>query len=73
MGIFKKRSIKTLGKKKSDIDYTQDDLDILLPLARTLAIAISNADYLEANNQGEAVILRISAPPAPEIPEVPAQ
>ena len=32
-----------LGRKKSDEDYTQDDLDILLPLARTLAIAISNA------------------------------
>jgi hypothetical protein len=36
-------------------------------------IAISNADYLEANNQGEAVILRISAPPAPGIPDVPAE
>ncbi|MCQ9206783.1 MAG: ATP-binding protein [Omnitrophica bacterium] len=35
--------ILTLGKKKSDEDYTQDDMDILLPLARTLAIAISNA------------------------------
>ena len=35
--------ILSLGKKKSDEDYTQDDLDILLPLARTLAIAISNA------------------------------
>ena len=35
--------ILTIGKKKSDEDYTQDDLDILLPLARTLAIAISNA------------------------------
>ena len=36
--------ILTLGKKKSDEDYTQDDMDILLPLARTLAIAISNAE-----------------------------
>lgn len=35
--------VLSLGKKKSDEDYTQDDLDILLPLARTLAIAISNA------------------------------
>lgn len=35
--------ILSLGKKKSDEEYTQDDLDILLPLARTLAIAISNA------------------------------
>ncbi len=36
--------ILSLGTKKSDEDYTQDDLDILLPLARTLAIAISNAE-----------------------------
>ena len=36
--------ILTLGKKKSDEDYTQDDIDILVPLARTLAIAISNAE-----------------------------
>ena len=35
--------VLTLGKKKSDEDYTQDDMDILLPLTRTLAIAISNA------------------------------
>jgi len=35
--------VLSLGKKKSDEDYDQDDLDILLPLARTLAIAISNA------------------------------
>ncbi|MBN1353723.1 MAG: GAF domain-containing protein, partial [Candidatus Omnitrophica bacterium] len=38
--------ILTMGKKKSDEDYTQDDMDILLPLARTLAIAISNARML---------------------------
>ncbi len=36
-------------------------------------IAISYSDYLEADHQGEAVILRISAPPAPEIPEVPVE
>ena len=36
-----------LGKKKSDEDYTQDDMDILLPLARTLAIAISNAQLFD--------------------------
>ena len=36
--------ILTLGKKKSDEEYTQDDMDILIPLARTLAIAISNAE-----------------------------
>jgi len=38
--------ILTLGKKKSDEDYVQDDMDILLPLARTLAIALSNANML---------------------------
>lgn len=37
----------SLGKKKSDENYTQDDLDILLPLARTLAIAISNAKLFD--------------------------
>lgn len=36
--------VLSLGKKKSDENYTQDDLDILLPLAKTLAIAISNAE-----------------------------
>lgn len=35
--------VLSLGKKKSDEDYTEDDLSIILPLARTLAIAISNA------------------------------
>ena len=48
--------ILTLGKKKSDEEYTQDDMDILLPLARTLAIAISNAQVLDelAKTQAEA-------------------
>jgi len=36
-----------LGKKKSDEEFTKDDLDILLPLARTLAIAVSNAQLVE--------------------------
>ncbi len=36
--------VLSLGKKKSDENYTQDDLGILLPLAKTLAIAISNAE-----------------------------
>jgi len=36
--------ILSMGKKKSDEDYTQNDLDILLPLAGTLAIAVSNAE-----------------------------
>jgi len=46
-----------LGKKKSDEAYSQDDLDILLPLSRTLAIAISNAQLLKrlSEVQKEAV------------------
>ncbi len=36
-----------LGKKKSDEEFTKDDIDTLLPLARTLAIAISNAELVE--------------------------
>jgi len=43
-----------LGKKKSDEDYTQDDLDILLPLARTLAIAISNAKLFDELGKTQA-------------------
>lgn len=46
--------IITLGKKKSDEDYTQDDMDILLPLARTLAIAISNAEMFEELGKTQA-------------------
>lgn len=46
--------ILSLGKKKSDEDYTQDDLDILLPLARTLAIAISNAELFEELGKTQA-------------------
>lgn len=39
----KAMGVLVLGKKRSDKEYAQDDLDILMPLARTLAIAISNA------------------------------
>jgi len=46
--------ILSLGKKKSDEDYTQDDLDILLPLARTLAIAIANAQLFEQLGKAQA-------------------
>lgn len=62
--------VVSLGKKKSDEDYTQDDLDILLPLAKTLAIAISNAQlFVElgktqaeaAQNEKMAVIGTLSA------------
>ena len=60
----------SLGKKKSDEDYTQDDLDILLPLAKTLSIAISNAKLFDelgktqaeaAQNEKMAVIGTLSA------------
>lgn len=44
----------SLGKKKSDEDYTQDDLDILIPLARTLAIAISNAELFDELGKTQA-------------------
>lgn len=37
----------SLGNKKSDKEFTQDDMDILLPLARTLSIAITNARLFE--------------------------
>ncbi len=46
--------ILTLGKKKSDEDYTQDDMDILLPLARTLSIAISNAEMFDELGRTQA-------------------
>ena len=45
-----------LGKKKSDEEFTKDDLDILQPLARTVAIAIANAQLFDelAKTQAEA-------------------
>ena len=46
--------ILTMGQKKSDEEYTQDDLDILLPLARTLAIAISNAKLFDELGKTQA-------------------
>jgi len=46
--------ILTLGKKKSDEDYTQDDMDILIPLARTLAIAINNAEMFDELGKTQA-------------------
>jgi two-component system NtrC family sensor kinase len=46
--------VLSLGKKKSDEDYAQDDLDILLPLAKTLAIAISNAKLFDELGKTQA-------------------
>jgi len=44
----------SLGKKKSDEDFSQDDIDILLPLAGTLAIAINNARLFEKLSEAQA-------------------
>ena len=43
----------SLGKKKSDEDYTKDDLDVLLDLARTESIAVGNAQLLQEAAQAE--------------------
>lgn len=45
-----------LGKKKSDEEFTEEDLDILLPLSKTLAIAVSNAQLFAdlSKTQAEA-------------------
>ena len=43
----------TLGKKKSDEEYTKDDLDVLLDLVRTESIAIGNAQLLTEAAQAE--------------------
>ncbi len=43
-----------LGKKKSDESFTRDDIDILLTLAKTLAIAITNARLFEQLSQAQA-------------------
>lgn len=44
----------SLGKKKSDEDFGQDDIDILLPLAGTLSIAITNARLFEKLSESQA-------------------
>jgi signal transduction histidine kinase len=49
--------VLTLGKKKSDADYTPDDLDLLVPLAKTAAIAISNAQLVAEAAQKEKLAL----------------
>jgi len=46
--------ILTLGKKKSDEDYTPEDIDIILTLSRTLAIAISNSRVLDELGKTQA-------------------
>ena len=46
--------VLTLGKKKSDEGFSQDDIDILVPLAKTLSIAISNAQLFEQLSEAQA-------------------
>ncbi|MDD5136086.1 MAG: ATP-binding protein, partial [Candidatus Omnitrophica bacterium] len=46
--------ILSLGKKKSDEEYSEDDLDILIPLSQTLAIAISNAQLFDELGKTQA-------------------
>ena len=43
----------SLGKKKSDEDYSKDDLDVLLDLSRTESIAVANAQLLTEAAQSE--------------------
>jgi len=43
----------SLGRKKSDADYSKDDLDVLLDLARTESIAVGNAQLLQEAAQAE--------------------
>lgn len=45
-----------LGKKKSDEEFTADDLDVLHPVSRTLGIAVNNAQLFDelAKTQQEA-------------------
>ncbi len=43
----------SVGKKKSDEDYSKDDLDVLQDLARTESIAVANAQLLTEAAQAE--------------------
>lgn len=46
--------ILSLGKKKSDEEFSQDDIDVLLPLAKTLSIAITNATLFKELSKAQA-------------------
>lgn len=54
MSNGKLAGILALGKKKSDEEFTQDDIDILMPLARTLSIAITNAQLFVKLSEAQA-------------------
>lgn len=43
----------SLGRKKSDEEYSKDDSDVLLDLARTESIAVGNAQLLQEAAQAE--------------------
>ena len=43
----------SLGRKKSDEDYSKDDLDVLSDLARTESIAVANAQLITEAAQSE--------------------
>jgi len=43
-----------LGKKKSDEEFAKDDMDVLVPVAKTLAIAVSNAQLVEELQKTQA-------------------
>ena len=43
----------SLGKKKSDEEYTKEDLDVLLDLSRTETVAIANSQLLAEAAQAE--------------------
>ena len=43
-----------LGAKKSDEEFSQDDIDILVPLSKTLSIAITNAQLFEQLSEAQA-------------------
>ncbi len=53
----------SLGRKKSDEEYSKDDLDVLLDLARTESIAVANAQLLTeaAQNERRAAIGTMAA------------
>jgi signal transduction histidine kinase len=43
----------SLGRKKSDEEYTKDDLDVLQDLARTESVAVANAQLVQEAAQAE--------------------
>lgn len=46
--------ILILNKKKSDEEFTQDDIDVLLSMARALAVAITNAQLFDKLSVAQA-------------------